>query len=219
MNYYPHHIGDFIRDTANLNDHQTITYMRMLWAYYLSEKAFPDEPDDIAFAMRSDNVTVSLLLKHYFVKLDDGWHQKRIDNEIAIYKAKLQQASNAGKASAERRFNARSTPVGNKSTSVQPTKNQEPRTNISTPEGVSESVWQEFQKVRKALKAPITEIAIKGIYREAEKANLTLEEALTICVERSWRGFKAEWLDSKKTFVEQKTDKDREAYERMMGRS
>lgn len=86
MHYYPHHIGDFIKDTANLNDHQLATYLRMIWAYYLSETPFTDSPEDIAFAMRSDEKTVQLLLRHYFEKREDGWHQKRVDSEIAHFK-------------------------------------------------------------------------------------------------------------------------------------
>jgi len=33
-----------------------------------------------------------------------------------------------------------------------------------------------------------------GIEREAVKAGLSLEDALRTCCERSWRGFKADWL-------------------------
>lgn len=90
MHYYQHHIGDFIRDTANLNDHQVATYLRMLWAYYDSEKPISGELEDIAFAMRSDEKTVRLLLRHYFKEAEDGWHHTRCDKEIAEYrKAKL----------------------------------------------------------------------------------------------------------------------------------
>ena len=45
----------------------------------------------------------------------------------------------------------------------------------------------------KSKKASITETAIKGIQREAQKAGISLEEALTITIERNWVGFKAEW--------------------------
>lgn len=41
-----------------------------------------------------------------------------------------------------------------------------------------------------------------GIQREAEKAGITLEEALSTCCERGWQGFKAEWYRREK--LEQK---------------
>ena len=46
------------------------------------------------------------------------------------------------------------------------------------------------------LGARITQTALKGIEREANSAGLSLEQALTICCERGWRGFRAEWLHS-----------------------
>jgi len=76
-------------------------------------------------------------------------------------------------------------------------KRREDSNTVSTPIGVSISVWQDFQKLRKTLKAPITETAMDGIRREAEKAGYTLNQALTVCVERSWRGFKADWITDK----------------------
>lgn len=67
----------------------------------------------------------------------------------------------------------------------------------TVPSGVSVQVWNDFLKARRALRAPVTATALKGIEREAVKAGLTLEAALQICCERSWRGFKAEWLEGK----------------------
>jgi len=60
--------------------------------------------------------------------------------------------------------------------------------------GVSEDVAKDFITLRKNLKAPITKTSINGIVREAAKVSYTLEAALVMCCERSWRGFKAEWL-------------------------
>lgn len=65
------------------------------------------------------------------------------------------------------------------------------------PEGVSLSVWEDFEKLRKTKKAPITETAINGIKREAEKAGWTLEQALSECCARGWQSFKAEYVKQK----------------------
>lgn len=59
--------------------------------------------------------------------------------------------------------------------------------------GVDPKVIRDFVAIRKAKKAPITETAVAGIKREADKAGMTLGDALAMCCERGWSGFKADW--------------------------
>jgi hypothetical protein len=66
--------------------------------------------------------------------------------------------------------------------------------NINRPDSVPEQVWNDFLKIRKAKKSPLTQTALNGIEREAEEAGWTLDEAITECVTRGWQGFKAEWV-------------------------
>lgn len=80
-------------------------------------------------------------------------------------------------------------------TGVKPVK----KTYLSTPpDGVSLQTWEDFKTLRKAKRATVTETAISGIRREAEKAGVTLQTALETCCERGWQGFKAEWLAKEK---------------------
>jgi hypothetical protein len=58
---------------------------------------------------------------------------------------------------------------------------------------VTDQTFFDFKELRKAKKSPITQRAIEGIRREAQKAGITLENALIECCERGWVGFKAEW--------------------------
>ena len=60
--------------------------------------------------------------------------------------------------------------------------------------GVSEQVALDWVAMRKSKRAPISGTVISGLIREAEKANLTLDNVLQICVERNWQGFQAAWL-------------------------
>lgn len=62
--------------------------------------------------------------------------------------------------------------------------------------GIDGQLAQDYIALRKSHRAPITPTALKGIEREANSAGLSLEQALTICCERGWRGFRAEWLHS-----------------------
>ena len=59
--------------------------------------------------------------------------------------------------------------------------------------GITGQLADDFMIHRKACKAPITETALKGFQREADKAGIPLAEAITISIERNWRGFKSEW--------------------------
>lgn len=64
---------------------------------------------------------------------------------------------------------------------------------LKKPDDVSDQVWEDFLQIRKAKHAPLTETALNGIRREAEKADISLEAALQTCCERGWQGFKADW--------------------------
>jgi hypothetical protein len=77
------------------------------------------------------------------------------------------------------------------------TETKKKATSVAPPEGVSDSVWQEFKTLRKAKKAPITQRAIDAITSEANKAGWTLEKALEECVVRGWQAFKADWVATK----------------------
>ena len=75
---------------------------------------------------------------------------------------------------------------------------EEKKKGIPTPGGVSDSVFQDFKKLRTAKKSPLTQTALDGITREAAKAGLPLATVLEMCCERGWVGFKAEWAQEKR---------------------
>lgn len=73
-------------------------------------------------------------------------------------------------------------------------------TQIEKPAGVGEQVWDDFLSLRKAKRAPLSATALASIAKEAEKAAMHIEEALTECITRGWQGFKAEWMKPKSDF-------------------
>jgi hypothetical protein len=90
------------------------------------------------------------------------------------------------------------------------TKNQEPRTinhiKDTTPSGVSDTVFNDYLKIRKAQKKPWTPTALKLMENEAKKANISLQEAMELCCARGWVGFKADWVkDAVKPVVSDKS--------------
>lgn len=73
-----------------------------------------------------------------------------------------------------------------------PTARFDPKAYLKT-KGIDESLAADWITLRRAKKAPPTEAAIAGIEREADKARITLADALSLCCQRGWTGFKSEW--------------------------
>ena len=59
--------------------------------------------------------------------------------------------------------------------------------------GITGQLADDFITLRKAKKAPITETALKGFQSEADKAGISICEAVSIAIERNWQGFNASW--------------------------
>ena len=199
MHYYQFNIGDYASHTRHLDLLEDLAYRRILDLYYLHERPLNGDATLVAkqIGMRDEAALVRDVLNEFFEKTEQGYVNARADKEIAHYQSKIEQASRAGKASAERRLNARSTDVqlNNKQETInikQETKKK--ATVVATPEGVSQSVWDEFVAHRKAKKAKVTELVIQGIAKEATKASWSLEDALKETIVRNWQSFKADWV-------------------------
>lgn len=206
MHYYSHHIGDFIKATARLTDAQTMAYLRLLWMYYDSEKPLNPDTKVLAFQIGSSVEETQLLLESFFRLTDSGWNHTRCNQEIAEYHAMRESKANAGRASAERRKNKSTADVEQvlniRSSDVQLTNNHKPITNkdkglASKPDEVSDQIWDDFLRVRKAHNAPLTKTAFAKIVMESLKANMSLEDVLKLCTEKNWRSFEADWLKDK----------------------
>jgi uncharacterized protein YdaU (DUF1376 family) len=128
MHYYQFNIGDYASHTRHLTAIEDIAYRRLLDLYYLHERPLNSGSASVArqINMREYESEVSSVLEEFFTLTDEGWINVRADKEISHYRGKIEQASRAGKASAERRLNVRST-------DVQPTNNHKPITNNQEP--------------------------------------------------------------------------------------
>lgn len=154
MNFYPFHIGDYAAHTQRLSLMEDLAYRRLMDAYYLAERPFNGSASDVAreIGMLEQIEAVTYVLGRFFNAVDGGFSNDRCDKEISHYQDKKEQASNAGKASAAKRSNARSTPVEKNATDVQPS--QEPLTKNQTntpkpPTGVEvrfEQFWKTYPR-------------------------------------------------------------------------
>jgi uncharacterized protein YdaU (DUF1376 family) len=133
MHFYPHHIGDFLKDTSSLTPEESYYYLRLIWLYYDTEKPLPDDITSLAFKIgaRGKEDCVRSLIQIYFrydSDLKSHTHQ-RIDAEIRKYQGK---AASAKRANQIRWASEKDVKSDLKSDADQiPTKNQEPRTRES----------------------------------------------------------------------------------------
>lgn len=96
MNFYPHHIGDYARDTQHLSPLEDGCYRRMLDIAYASEKPLPASVEAICRLVRaksaSERKAVDAVLGEFWKQQEDGWHNKRVEEEILKAKAKADAA-------------------------------------------------------------------------------------------------------------------------------
>lgn len=67
------------------------------------------------------------------------------------------------------------------------------RTVVAKPQELTDQTWQDWKAQRNAKHAPITETVIRKFRSEAEKAGISLEEAVQYSIFRGWQGFQADW--------------------------
>jgi len=126
MHYYSHHVGDYHRDTAHLSIVEHGVYRLLMDSYYSTERALPADLSILCRIVRAvsklEREAVSSVSKLFFAESGGMLRHNRIDRELEAYGVKIQQASDAGKASAAKRnsvtngqrpFNDRSTTVEN----------------------------------------------------------------------------------------------------------
>ena len=201
MHYYPHNIADYRKDTRFLTKLQHWAYRELLDEYYLSEQPITKNEKDLFWRMGAttdeEQDAIKTVLHGFFEETENGFIHKRCDVEIQIFKDLIDKKSRAGKASGKSRSktNTCSTPVQHEVGAVEQPNTQEPipKNKINTPEGVDTRLWSDYLKIRKAKRAPITETALQALEREANKAGKSLAQAITLCVENNWVGFKADW--------------------------
>lgn len=104
MNYYEHHLGDYLRDTAHLSMLEDGAYRRLLDAYYIREAPLPLAPREVFRLVRAqskqDREAVDTVLREFFTETPEGWTHGRCDREVARFQDKQRKA----KASADARW-------------------------------------------------------------------------------------------------------------------
>ncbi len=218
MKFYPHHIGDFIKDTARLNDSQSMAYLRLIWEYYANEMPLYNDCNAIAFKIGSSASDVEQILRHFFFLHDGKWHQSRCDTVIAEFYAKSEKArTSANIRWEEKKKNANALRTNNERNANEPkndaTHNPIP---ISKPKvknippsafdainelallGVSLDLANEWIAVRKSKRGvALTKRVIDGLVREASISGISVSQAVMKCCERGWITYDSSYVATK----------------------
>ena len=213
MHYYQFNIADYRKDTTHLSRLEHSIYRDLIDWCYLDEAPIPLDLSLVSRKLRlcsaDDERALNNVLTDFFECTNEGYTQKRIRHEIECFHLTIANASKAGKASAEARKNKKlERTLNDRSTNQEPiTNNQEPIKEEKTSRaprfdaqahlvsiGVDASIAADWIQSRKQLKATPTQTAIDGIAKEAARAGISLADALALCCQRGWRGFKAEWV-------------------------
>lgn len=227
MNYYEHHLGDYAQATSHLTFVEDAAYSRMLRKYYAEEKPLPADLRAVIrlVGARTDEEreAVETVLNEFFVLEEDGWHNKRADDEIQKVLAKREKAqksarsrwnanasgndanasnvhANASKLDANGMLELRRSHAKRNALQSPDTKHQTPedqkkaRASLARPPEVPAQTWDDWLALRKAKKAPVTETVLKQAKAEATKAGMPLARFLEIWCARGSQGLQADWL-------------------------
>lgn len=101
MNHYPHHLGDYAKDTNGLTQGQHGAYRLLIDNYYATEKPLPNDIEELYTITRAttaaEKKNTDKVLAKYFSLKADGYHKNRIDEEIALYQVAVETARANGK--------------------------------------------------------------------------------------------------------------------------
>jgi len=219
--FYP---GDYLgsQRVALMTLEEEGAYIRLL-CYCWQHGSIPSNPDQIARligkgASTTLATTVATMFQPHTENASLLVHE-RLEQEILKQNEWARKSAEGGKKSAEMRkaLKGGSTTVtsvvedclpnginqnatlllqssSSSSSSTSITNTEKKTESVIQPFEVTDQVWNDFLKLRKAKKAPLTQTALDAIEREVKISGWTLEDALTECVSRGWQGFKASWV-------------------------
>lgn len=109
MDYYKRYMGDYGRDTGRLSMLEHGAYTLLLDDYYSTREPLPADLEGLYRICRAttkpEQAAVGVVANKYFPVCEDGKrHNGRADEEIAKWDALSAQASEAGRAGAQKRW-------------------------------------------------------------------------------------------------------------------
>jgi uncharacterized protein YdaU (DUF1376 family) len=112
--YMQLYVADYLADTAHLNAAQHGAYLLLLMNYWQRGKALRNDNGRLANVARMSNEEWNVnreVLEEFFEVTDEEWIHHRVEKDLEAVRSKSEKASAAGRASAKRKLNKRSTNV------------------------------------------------------------------------------------------------------------
>jgi uncharacterized protein YdaU (DUF1376 family) len=98
--YMPLFVGDYLRDTRHLTTEEHGAYFLLILEYWAKGGKLPDDDAQLARIVNLSPAKwrkVKPIVKQFF-QVQDGWHHKRIDEELDYAAARRERARNAANA-------------------------------------------------------------------------------------------------------------------------
>jgi uncharacterized protein YdaU (DUF1376 family) len=193
MHYYSFHPGDYIAHTPHLTNEEDYAHRRAIDLYIQTEAPLANAKRSLSRRLRVDERSLQTVLDEFFYLTDEGWRNKRCDEEIAKFHSKADKAREAGRRGGQAKSSdASKRQADAKRTLSERQANQEPITNNHKPmngdAGASKSA---ASKPKRELKAqPIDDDYLAKLQSEYPHAKVS--EQFANCTK--W------WLERKKVY-------------------
>ena len=102
MKWYKFAAAEYQMKTIHLSDAEDLTYRRLLDMAYLSEKPIPLDTNLVARRVRIDQDIVEQVLSEFFERTEDGFRNRRVEEEVEAYKVIVDRNLRGAKAAAEK---------------------------------------------------------------------------------------------------------------------
>ncbi len=101
VNFYPHHIGDYMTATSHLSWLEDCAYRRLLDTYYVREQCLPADVAQVCRLVRAvskdERKAVETVLNEFFKLGAKGWEHGRCEREIEKARVSAERARVNGK--------------------------------------------------------------------------------------------------------------------------
>jgi uncharacterized protein YdaU (DUF1376 family) len=225
--YFPFYTGDYYRDTRHLSMLQHGAYRQLLDHCWDQKGPIPLDAEKCyricGAVSKEEQEAVRGVISEFFVRMEDGHYNKRVQQEIERAAALSGKRSGAAHERWKARdslrdiasHNANAMQVHSKSNASAPSPSPSPspslyqhqdkntgapraapRPTVSAADLVAEGVDPQHAAdwIKARGKVPLTITAWTAVKREAAAAGLTPAQAVKMAAEAQWRGFKAEWV-------------------------
>jgi uncharacterized protein YdaU (DUF1376 family) len=210
MHFYQKNIGDFNNATRHLTRVERSLFSDAIELYYDTEKPLTSDINKLNRLLlahsQEEKDALLVVLNEFFTLTDDGYFNKRCNEEILKYQAYMESKSKAGKASAEQRAKHKATGV-EQVLNTTPTKhNHEPITNnqetlktkptrkdksLALPDYLPAEVWEQFKAMRTKIRKPLTPEAERLLLLDVDairKSGHDPISAINNSIKNSWQG-------------------------------